>query len=146
MNASCNWVGQLAAGQFSLVHVLRTNLNNSTTQTFGAEPFRTSLTCEHSITWPSCGVNQQICYHDLTNHLDTKETQFLGSVRWNILAFSFCVTVGLMCQMCVGNSTVSSIILMSVLGKQSNEMSAVHLVKTYCLPSLPWCMAVRLGP
>jgi len=25
---------------------------------------------------------------------------------------------------------------MSVLGKQSNEMSAVHLVKTYCLPTL----------
>ena len=26
--------------------------------------------------------------------------------------------------------------IMSVLGKQSNEMSAVHLVKTYCLPTL----------
>jgi len=28
------------------------------------------------------------------------------------------------------------IIIMSVLGKQSNEMSAVHLVKTYCLSTL----------
>jgi len=28
---------------------------------------------------------------------------------------------------------------MSVMGKQSNEISALHLVKTYCLPILLYC-------
>ena len=66
------------------------------------------------------------------------ETQFLGSQRWTILAFSFYVILVL------GPTDVSDVYrrfygqfnnIMSVLGKQSNEMSAVHLVKPYCLPT-----------
>jgi len=50
-----------------------------------------------------------------------------------------------MCQMRVGNSMVSSI-MSSVLDKQSNEMPAVHLVKTYCLPTLVYgCEAWTLS-
>jgi len=30
--------------------------------------------------------------------------------------------------------------IMSVLGKGSREMNAVHLMKTYCLPTLTYCI------
>jgi len=57
--------------------------------------------------------------------------------NWLYLGVHFCCNTGItdlsdICRKFYGQFNI----ILSVLGKCSNEMAAVHLIKTYCLPTL----------
>jgi len=78
------------------------------------------------------GYNRSSC----AISLDGNPIPWVTKVKYLGVRLLGLILVLLTCQRCVGDFMVSLIIIMPVLGRQSNEISAVYLTKTYCLPTL----------